>query len=440
MDQLSSIFSEKVGVQQSLDSSRSASSKVLQEYSQEPGRAVQKASSVELSISTYSESQLAISSGRAIFAQELSSRFSLYMGAPRDVSDSAKPSSLVSNVLSGMKDSMAGLAERFEEFSELAEVFLAEARDRFNETFDAAERVLKDEKIESPEIEEELSQGYAVSQFGVQELSEQYVSLPSKEADEADEVDGSEPSTGAVSSAYQAEDGSDDGLSVDDGKVRGGSFAGVNASVYGSESTSFSLTTQDGDIVEISLSEQSFSQFQYAAGRGFGALSFEAGFESQFQFSVEGELDEGELGAIADLLDQLSAVSGEFFSGNFQEAFQKALNVGFDTSEIAQFSLELTKVQVEQVSAYQSRPGVGRGNEGASYRPLVSMANQAQRLFSMAERYEASMERFMDFFAESLSQSRSTDSREGVEVADFKDYLLALFDTTKAGSDVEAAG
>ena len=127
------------------------------------------------------------------------------------------------------------------------------------------------------------------------------------------------------------------------------SLQGFSQYSYAQRNTfSFELETTDGDKVVIQASAQEAFVLEQRAYSG------QYNNSSQFNLRVKGELDEGELSAINDLLAQVNQLSDQFFSGNVEEAFNEALNVGYDSGEIAGFALNLTRTEVERVSsAYQ---------------------------------------------------------------------------------------
>ncbi len=132
------------------------------------------------------------------------------------------------------------------------------------------------------------------------------------------------------------------------------------------------IRTKDGD--EVSLYFGQARQVSYNAsytynaptntGSGSSATSESASFSfnqslqyteySGVSFAVKGDLDEGELTAISDLLKQITDVSRSFFDGDIETAFNKALELGFDENELAGFSLQLDRKQVsDKIAAYQ---------------------------------------------------------------------------------------
>ena len=70
---------------------------------------------------------------------------------------------------------------------------------------------------------------------------------------------------------------------------------------------------------------------------------------------MQGELDDDELGAISDLVKQITDVSKSFFKGDLDTALDKALDLGYDEKELAGFALKLNSREVvsEKISAYK---------------------------------------------------------------------------------------
>lgn len=119
----------------------------------------------------------------------------------------------------------------------------------------------------------------------------------------------------------------------------------TTAAEAGSRKYSFELRTQDGDVVTINAG----SLYGKAAHNNGTAIGYAEFNKDYFNFSVTGELDEGELAAINDLLTQVNDVAELFFSGDVYAAYDHVLQIGFDEEEIAQFALHLKQTQVTQV-------------------------------------------------------------------------------------------
>lgn len=156
-----------------------------------------------------------------------------------------------------------------------------------------------------------------------------------------------------------------------------------------SRSFTFELTTQHGDRVTIGVSASRVQASQWAtngAALGGEVQSHEA---SDFVFNVRGELDEGELTAINHLLQKVHDLSASFFKGNLDLAFDKALDMGFDSEEIKSFALNLQMTQVERVNRAYQAGGLEPGASG-----VFKMADFVQQMMEATE------------MAESLGQNR----------------------------------
>lgn len=179
-----------------------------------------------------------------------------------------------------------------------------------------------------------------------------------------------------------------------------------------SESFSLQLVTQEGDTVEINFG--SSSQLQQAYGVRNDAQGSEAYFSlesessSEFGFSVQGDLNTDELDAIIGLVQDISSLADDFFSGDLQSAWEQAGDLAFDGSQLASMNLEL-----EQSSSYsaiekyrevqaldQPQPGRGRGVQ-----PF------AQQLLDSASRVEAYVQQSSSFSVSLLNELITHDNR-----------------------------
>ncbi len=143
----------------------------------------------------------------------------------------------------------------------------------------------------------------------------------------------------------------------DAGTRAGASYAiSVAASSYAAsyqrnETVDLQVRTQDGDIVTISFSSQLASQNSSLLGVASGSQGAAAvlayqqntSTSSNFSFSVEGYLDDGEQEALTSLLRQVGELSDEFFNGDFDTAFAMALDFKMDTAEFSALSLDLAR-------------------------------------------------------------------------------------------------
>jgi hypothetical protein len=63
--------------------------------------------------------------------------------------------------------------------------------------------------------------------------------------------------------------------------------------------------------------------------------------EVNFSYSVEDGLDKEEKSAIEALIKDVNSLQKDFFSGNVDQAFDKAIELSFDNEQIANFSMDL---------------------------------------------------------------------------------------------------
>ena len=152
--------------------------------------------------------------------------------------------------------------------------------------------------------------------------------------------------------------------------------ASLSAQYAQLQSGGLKITTKDGDEVEISFGQS--RQYQYSVSERITSSANSNGdanapaapqsdvvarrsLNVQFSeyrgisFSVQGELDDDELGAISDLVKHITDVSKSFFKGDLDIALDKALDLGYDEKELAGFALKLNSREVvsEKISAYK---------------------------------------------------------------------------------------
>ncbi|MCW8092704.1 DUF5610 domain-containing protein [Alteromonas sp. ASW11-130] len=163
--------------------------------------------------------------------------------------------------------------------------------------------------------------------------------------------------------------------------VHGSQALGVGASEY--KEGAILIRTKDGD--ELTLSFENLREFQYnqqsiiSLGDKFteGEDAGNTSSLSQIQrysfyektgisFSLQGELDDEEMEAIADLVGQAHDLADTFFSGDLDKAFEQALKVGYNDEELAGFAMQLNHTQqTEVVQAYQNVRNYKEGGEGS---------------------------------------------------------------------------
>jgi hypothetical protein len=134
--------------------------------------------------------------------------------------------------------------------------------------------------------------------------------------------------------------------------------ASLSSQFTQSSEASIQIVTQDGDQIDVSFSafvQASASQSVAIDQQGVPA-TFDASFESSasFQFSVQGNLDEGERKAVNELLEDVGELANKFFNGDVQAAFNASLELGFDSEELKSFAVDFQQTTTFEVAqAYQ---------------------------------------------------------------------------------------
>ena len=77
-------------------------------------------------------------------------------------------------------------------------------------------------------------------------------------------------------------------------------------------------------------------------------------------------------------------VSSLFFSDQFEQAFNSALNLGFDPEQIASFSLDLSKLQVQEVRTYQESSKTALDSYKRN-QPLINVAQQFEKFDALLQ-------------------------------------------------------
>lgn len=124
------------------------------------------------------------------------------------------------------------------------------------------------------------------------------------------------------------------------------------------ETFDMQVTTRDGDRLSISVARASASWSQSSAaaasnGNGSAASASSSSGSMQiggWQVQVEGELDDEERAALEDLFKQVQDISSDFYSGNLAGAFDRAMQLNMDGSQLASMSLQLTQTSVRQAT------------------------------------------------------------------------------------------
>lgn len=124
------------------------------------------------------------------------------------------------------------------------------------------------------------------------------------------------------------------------------------------ETFDLQVTTRDGDRLRISVAAASASWSQSSAVLASDVRTTRAASYSQsgslqiagYQVQVEGELDAEERAALEDLFGQVRDLSDQFYAGDLAGAFDRAMQLDMDGTQLASMSLRLTQTTVRQAT------------------------------------------------------------------------------------------
>lgn len=161
---------------------------------------------------------------------------------------------------------------------------------------------------------------------------------------------------------------------------------------------SINLKTAEGDTVQISFAslkayQEKLNQLdvkqQNEAGDHFTVKQTEysqAFFQSEsFSFSVDGDLNEDELVAIGELVNDAANLASKFYDGNVQAAYQQAQKLGFDEAQISTFSLNLSQ-QTQAAQSYTAVAGYEKQSQQMPETVKQPLNDYVQDLMKMVDK------------------------------------------------------
>lgn len=300
-------------------------------------------------------------------------------------SQSAAADRAVNNIL-GFIDNQLALDKANGATEEQLQQRLEAGLKGFKQGFGEAQGILKDMGLLDNGLDADIGETYQRVHQGLVELEQQYSpsldakiqaeKYPGSEDSKADSNESRDPDKIALINEPQLLQSLSDKSSVSVPRAASsssGDFASFERYEFKQEQNfEFELTTADGDKVKIlasSLEQYAAQAENAAAGESrYSSLSFQSDQASSFNLTVEGELSSDELEAINHLLSQVVDLAGDFYSGDIGTAFSKATQLGYDSSQIADFSVNLSQTtQAKAVAAYE-----GVGNDSPWEKPGIN--------------------------------------------------------------------
>ncbi|MGC9385652.1 MAG: hypothetical protein ACP5D0_01790 [Hydrogenovibrio sp.] len=201
-----------------------------------------------------------------------------------------------------------------------------------------------------------------------------------------------------------------------------------------SHTMTMQIQTKEGDTLQVDF-RQLYAEYQSYKSESrqeegpSGARYFESreameatAFEERFGFSVQGDLNEDELGAIFDVFEQVDQLANEFYNGDIEKAFAKAQDLDIDFGQIQSFDLNLQKSemfasQYQQTQAYQGVQNTGAeqaANQGGEVSQLPPYLQKMQEVVArMDEFFASAREKFDEMLANTVAQRAGEEDKVG---------------------------
>lgn len=144
------------------------------------------------------------------------------------------------------------------------------------------------------------------------------------------------------------------------------------------------------------------------------------------EFEVDGSLDADELKAIGDLLQGVDELSETFFEGDVAAAFDQALQLGYDKTEIAGYSLELKEREFSyaekryRAAGEINQPEIPKG----LFRPI---GNYLDRLNALSEKDRAAFDgQLLEKLMQRVDENREAEESEKRSKSSFTAFNFEL--------------
>jgi hypothetical protein len=129
-----------------------------------------------------------------------------------------------------------------------------------------------------------------------------------------------------------------------------------------SEKTTLYIRTQEGDIVRLTFKTRESASLQVAQAQDADGETTEIALNtrssSKLSIKIHGDLNEEEVAAIQDAIDQAIDLADDFFGGDLQAVFESAAAFDIDGEQLASVKLKMSTRErlTYSVSGFVSTP------------------------------------------------------------------------------------
>ena len=181
------------------------------------------------------------------------------------------------------------------------------------------------------------------------------------------------------------------------------------------------IETQDGDTITLQMQSQWYGALHYSETNTPSTQSKQASLE-QYQgytihYQVEGELDEAELAALDQVMQQMSVATNHFFNGELDSAISSLNSFQLDAEQFTALSISMQRsVSYSMAESYREvsemLPGVGSvepANGG-----LLGLSDYIHSMLEMMDQVSEEIEQVLmpdRFITEVMQQAIEQDPR-----------------------------
>ncbi len=288
-------------------------------------------------VGTGSNSSSAIDPQKTL-ANRLADKLGLKAGDLGGKTGDYTPDKVSGRILGFVEGSIKAKAAGGADPAELQEM-LAQARKGVEDGFAEAKKILDGLGVLGGDIAKNIDETYSKITAGLDKLGES-LGVPPASTDSPD-------STTSISGDYSSRN-------------------------YRAQAQSFNLdlTTLEGDKVRITAANASSSDSTSSAdGSSSSTKTIQV---SGYSVQVDGDLNDEEMASLKDLFSKVSDISDKFYSGDLQGAFDQAVKLDINGTQLASMSLNMTTASVRATETYGSVAGGSKA--GASNSALQDYA------------------------------------------------------------------
>jgi hypothetical protein len=175
------------------------------------------------------------------------------------------------------------------------------------------------------------------------------------------------------------------------------------------------IETKEGDKVMLRFNDS----WQLKSQEQGNASQFSLKLSQNFSFSLEGDLGDGELAAIGDLVKGLDSLADSFFNGKLGQSLDPAQLPGLDDSQLVAYSLRLKQ---------SSRFSQSYQGSSALQQSLAPLADYLPRLAGWQQQADALLpERQQQALTPTVLAARGDDASQGASFIDTNQRLLNAY-------------